>query len=1104
VEHSHYERIRPTDDERTSRRKEILEQSVRPDLEPDPILDVAGYDLAPGLPAVVQMPYRLRGPAGSRLSLADWASDPSTDRILIQGVVGAGKSSLLRAYFRDRCREALVDHTRPIPLLLRVRDLVGRDPLEAAASTLRIGVEGFKCLRDDPHTEWLLLLDGADEHPRGWHVIESVAARFGDRCRAVVVSSRPVGISQLPRFRILDLEPWSEEDVEAFLTRWSSIDDTPVRMLRSSPAFRELRTSLLCNPLLATLCLVVVTRQRSVPADQARLYLGAIELLVEEWRKQRNVPEVLWQSVARALSQIAYHHLKTGAGIDPASITDLMRRLAVTPITAASTEVEKHLGVFVPNAEGTYDFLFRGLAEHFAATEALERGDAHLLELAGFGWSEEVVRHAVGLEAVHAPERAIEYVRRLAGAATDAEPAFHASYLRPFVIALRICGDLRAVAQACAPEIAVAARDLLADEKSCWIGDRIAAELSHLPAGSPILAALVEPALAFLDTDEHPAEWFAGELARSTDRCVEALFHRDPHVRLLGVQRLEFPESNGLVFPELFDDGLAMIPRHDSPSLQAGLAIRRASRSPGFEAIRAMLERLLASNDWVLLAAVAAALHPTEADPRALARALQLGTQSLDVPLPVIDELVAAHETAVTESWPQWRETRDRLPGAATVESAAPPSYRMTPPPSPEVRARFLRALRPIVGTLSEAQRAIVTRGQIFDRALALADLLVDGALDVLPQLRLETLGITAQRRLGLAAVLHEPVRTALLEHFRDRGVEESNAPLPGVALEGLVAGGNEEAIAFYARWIPRCLYNIASMTPGPPADVLRHPRIFEVALQTARCIVERPPPPRIGGDEPPMRSGGTPAAAALAHYRPVWLDDPTILASLKEWTMSGATEDLLAVLVAVSDAPIPAQLQTLISARCRTLFEDYLARREQNAANRPNDISRIHACLHWVAGRPEPGDLRPVIERLTTLSDEVGVAAAAAMIRWLIPKEAAELSARAAAMDARISHARLDEDPRPVLIATAPWAWAEALERQLEKSILPNPSMFVEILPHLPSEFQRRVATAIHERGAAWELPWISDLERYPLGRPADVARRVLYDAGLPLTDTP
>jgi hypothetical protein len=90
------------------------------------------------------------------------------------------------------------------------------------------------------------------------------------------------------------------------------------------------------------------------------------------------------------------------------------------------------------------------------------------------------------------------------------------------------------------------------------------------------------------------------------------------------------------------------------------------------------------------------------------------------------------------------------------------------------------------------------------------------------------------------------------------------------------------------------------------------------------------------------------------------------------------------------------------------------------------------------------------------------------------------------------------------VLIAAAPQAWADALERQLEESGLPDPSMFVEILPHLPSEFQRRVATAIHERAAAWELPWILDLRRYPLGRPADVARRVLYDAGLPLIDTP
>lgn len=623
-----------------------------------------GYELPPGILSAVQIPCALRGPGGGRLSLSDWASDSSVDRILVRGVVGAGKSSLLRDYHRDQCRRALADAELPIPLLLRVRDLVDRDAIDVAAGGLRMDIEGCKFLLADPGTEWLLLLDGADEHPRGWHVIESVVSQFGGRCR-VIVSSRPVGVPHLSRYRIVDLEAWDEHSVEVYLSRWESQDAAPVQLLRASPAFRELRKTLLGNPLLATLCLVVATRRKRAPSSRTDLYLGVTELLFEAWRKQRNAPQVLWHTVAPAVSEIAYRYLETGAAIESSAIVEVMRCQGMVPVTEAAHEVERHLGVFIPTAEGTYDFLFRGLAEHLAAEKAQTLEEARLLDLARHGWAEEVVRHVVGHAAIQSETKAIQLVRMLSCAASTAEPAYDASYLRPFLIAVRICHDLPAVAEVCAQEISIAAQHLLKDETSCWIGERVAAELSQQSTDSPLLAALLKPALAFLDTDESPADWFACDLARSKDGCVDALLHCEPAVRILGIQRLDGAESIGLLLRSLFDDGRVMFPQHDSPALQAGLVIRRAPREPEFEKIRARLERLLGSSEWMVLAAAASALRPSEADPRALARALQFGAVSVSIPVHVIDELVAAHEPIVTEYWPHWRETRERLLTAA-------------------------------------------------------------------------------------------------------------------------------------------------------------------------------------------------------------------------------------------------------------------------------------------------------------------------------------------------------------------------------------------------------------------------------------------------------
>lgn len=133
---------------------------------------------------------------------------------------------------------------------------------------------------------------------------------------------------------------------------------------------------------------------------------------------------------------------------------------------------------------------------------------------------------------------------------------------------------------------------------------------------------------------------------------------------------------------------------------------------------------------------------------------------------------------------------------------------------------------------------------------------------------------------------------------------------------------------------------------------------------------------------------------------------------------------------------------------------------------------------------------------------NDIGVTAAAALLPWLTAGEARAISARVAFIGVRIEQSRLSERTLQTLVSAASDEWADALEALVRQPIFPSPSLFVHVLPHLPFRLQQRVATAVYHTASEWELPWISNLRYGELGRPADVARRALYDAGLQLTD--
>jgi hypothetical protein len=834
-----------------------------------------------------------------------------------------------------------------------------------------------------------------------------------------------------------------------------------------------------------------------VPTDRTRLFAEAIEILFESWREQRGPRDLQWQSVADVLSRVAYEYLSRGTPIEPTLIRDIVQTLGVTPTSAATSELERNLGVLVPNGAGTYDFLFRGIAEHLAARHALA-GES-VAEVVAHGWGEEVVRHAVGLAAIKSPESASAILRKLARAREDIDPTLDAAYLRPLIVALRICRDLPALAVGCAPQVAGTAFPLLADETSCWIGECVARELARAPSNDPVLAALLEPSLVFLDTDEDMLGWYVTQIGRFPEIRPAAVFHRDPAVRLLGVHHLDFAEAAGFLLPELFDGGMSFAIHRGSPALEAGLKIRDGKRGEDFTPTLQLLTRLLDSNEQLLGCAAALALKPTEADPRTIARALMLGTQAFDLPVHVIDELVAVDEVAVTEAWPDWRAKRDQMAQATILTPAGITNPRGVAPPSPEVRACFLRAFHPMIGVVPEQALITLTRqrGQLSD--LVLVDMVVEGNRDALARLRLRGLSVTAQRRLSVAAVRHDWIRRALVASWTAEDETKPGADFPGVALEELVVAGDDEATAIYAKWIGCSLYNYPFVVPSPPAAVFRDARVFEAASKIVSTIVERTSVPYAHGNERPARMSRRAAAVSLRFYWPVWVDNADVLTVLEHWAVSEDIEDLLATVSAVRDVPVPNHVRTTVMRRCGEVLREYAQQRQRASEDGTFYRFQVQACLGWIADQPRNDELRQSVEALVGLRDEVGVTAAGAMLCWLTPAAAAELSARVAWVGVRIASSRLDEETITALIAAAPEAWANALEELFSTSMFPEPSLFIGILPHLPSGLQQRVAQAIHRRAGTWELPWTSNSHE-AVGRPADIARRALYDAGLPL----
>jgi hypothetical protein len=932
------------------------------------------------------------------LRLVDLLLDPGRlaerPRYLLEGSVGAGKSTALehlRFKLAERARQA---PDAPLPVRVEARDLA--DGLEHAVD------QGSPRL--DPRLlqahsgGFVYLVDGLDE------VEQRRARRVQDSLEelsrkpstvALVMAGRPsTTYVEVPSGTVrLRVVPWSRAQVDEFLERWRQYDPDRVEAMGQLPRIEAL-LPVLTTPLTATFALLLVQEEPDALRSRAALFRGIEEKLFSDWAKRRSAQsgaaEISWASIAPAFRRLALESLKSGK--EELTRADIRRHLGREALDREQEwldDAHRRFGLLLVQEDGRYRFLLKGIAEHLAGAALLAQGRPAILQAAQYKWAEEPVRHAIGLGL---EREGVEWVIETIHALLPKPGGIRIIDLRPLLIAARATLDLGEEAIQVAEPVAKALATLLTLETSVWVPQvtaEVVREMARL--GGPCWDALMRRVAPHLHPRCSPAEWYLARNNQGRDDWLEALTHRDAGVRSVAMDQLaawvDEPTVRHALLDQLLDQ--THLPFSEAPALRAGLVLRRATRDEPFQRILPELLALAEHGGQLLGGAVALALRPGEAPAPLLANCLRELAKGGIVYPEVLQEL-AAHpdgEAALGEGWKDWRnsfrhQTEPVVPVKAV--SAEPP------PLSDEVLRNLLRAIGPAVARWSPNER------QQF--GLLLTDKEVTRALCEAawehPQAMLERLEHQedlwlppeSELHLGEAAVRHPALRAALLARWERCKDESERSSFPGGALSALVARGDETAAEAYAQWLRTTFWlqgSFVSVFLSPAA--LRHPTVRPVAIERARNTWQQY---RVGKEGEKGREylwGGT-MASVLSTLRPAWEGDTELKLELLSCAREGDEETLTHILSVFSKPPYPKELGDLLIERFDGFAENV----------RDEQPWHIAAWLSWAEQASIADRLQDSLERLHTWESWVRYQATSILLS-VRRTQAAELSRQAA-----------------------------------------------------------------------------------------------------------
>ncbi len=873
-------------------------------------------------------------------------------------------------------------------------------------------------------------------------------------------------------------------------------------MLLRSRLESESIDELLRNPLTASLCLLVARQKGNLPRSRAGLYLQIVQFVSERWAALRagasSPPQQsAWPAVAPAIERLALQMLSSRrSGISIEELEAELRPSHEYEVASAIDLVTRRLGLLVRRPDGSYDFIFRGLAEHFAARYLIKQPDAtaRIIAVAESSWGQEIVRHAIGLadERLETKQMVSDVLRRLVA---RNEPIDLLTWLRRILAAGRASVDIRELDDSIADQIGESLYAALAEEESAWFGERMVPVVKEVSRRrGRVCAAFLAQAGPQLNRRVSPAAWMFKRADRTVEYSLRELQHRDAAVRSVVVRRLEAHKDR----PDVRFALLQTLFEHDSnhlggqaPALTAALVLRRATRDADFEHLRSELLNVIDMESQLASGAAATALRPGEADIRKLVAALRyMGTGYPVPPEPLQDILAMENGAAVLdEMWPEWRtrqetETIDYAQMETDDEGVAPPSR--------VVRRRIMSGLQPIIHQLGDQISAWDSSTRFF-----ICTALCESALEF-PEVAVQRLGSLnwdgafvedCQVALARAAAAHEVVARALLDRWDEirQQPDHLRAMFPGRALEPLIKSGNEEAANVYAEWLPHSSasqgWSYFEMDPV----VLAVPIIAAAARKVVLGVWRFATRGRTRRKEK-QRLSPIPAGTLLNCSREVWKNDEELRRGVLRWVRDKNPLRTSGGLAALEGLSLRDDERDEIVKAMRWHLQ-----------NPPSDFwNQTGAWIGWIANAELTVHLEREIAQLVNGQPMmIGLRAAAALVE-VIDEKNAEVLSSAIAPGAVVSSAYdISTEQLRTLVVRAPDAWLAAACAQIQETLPINVRWAVRLLGVLDYDRQRVLADAISATAGNWELPWVEDLSMKYAERPADLARMVLFDMG-------
>ncbi|WP_335941661.1 NACHT domain-containing protein [Streptomyces sp. PTD5-9] len=355
------------------------------------------------------------------------------DRVLLRGVAGSGKTTLVQWLAVSTARRALDEHLLYlyglVPFVLPLRTLTrGGAALPAPhefLSAVDCPIAGLQPPgwfdRVLAAGRGLMLIDGIDEIPeddrndvRSW-LQELISVYPANRW---LVTSRPSAVREHwlvdEDFAELDLAPMSRDNIADFVDRWHRAagisDQYANELLRAVRAKQDLGR-LATNPLMCGLiCALHQDRRGYLPEGRKEIYDAALSMLLFRRDRERGVYKSGSMHISEAhhiqlIQRLAYWMIRNGRSeMDRSDAVDLLgQALPMMPKVAeqgTAEEVYRYLlirsGLLREPSADSMDFIHRTFQDYLGAKAAVEGLDFDfLIANAHLDQWEDVIRMAV-------------------------------------------------------------------------------------------------------------------------------------------------------------------------------------------------------------------------------------------------------------------------------------------------------------------------------------------------------------------------------------------------------------------------------------------------------------------------------------------------------------------------------------------------------------------------------------------------------------------------------------------------------------------------------------------------------------------------------------